>query len=121
MKKNDINGLLRDSFDKMCDEYIEMRNELAIKMYLLKAVNDDMPLKEVVQKYYIHEEPDTSLRDTPTSYKNIDGKILINRQDSMTYGTRMVLMERDIPYMDTRGYEDFKADVINFLMKGIEI
>ena len=116
-----VNGLLGESFDKMCDDIIERRNELAIKLFLIKAVTDDIPLKDVVRKYYIHEEPDRSLAETPTRYKYVDGRLLIGDKSMTTYSSRMILMERDIPYEEIKGYEDFKADVLNYLLKGIEI
>lgn len=112
-----------DSFDKMCKELEKTRTELAIKLYLIKAVSSNMPIEEVIQRYYIMEESDRSLTDNPACYKTEDGRVLIGNKNvnEMTYGARMVILEREEPCMDKRLCENFKAEILNYLLKGIQV
>lgn len=109
--KDELMKIMNDSFDNICKEVNKTRKELAIKLYLIKAVSSNMPIEDVIRRYYINEEPDRSLSDHYARY-NIN---------EMTYGARMVILEREEPCMDKGLCEDFKAEILNYLLKGIQV
>ena len=121
--KDELMKLVNDSFDNMCKEVNKTRKELAIKLYLIKAVSSNMPIDEVIRRYYINEEPDRSLSDGYARYKTEGGYTLIDKENinEMTYGARMVILEREEPCMDKRICEDIKAEILNYLLKGIQV
>ena len=121
--KDELMKLVNDSFDNMCKEVDKTRKELAIKLYLIKAVSSNMLIDDVIQRYYINEEPDRSLSDNHARY-NVEGwHTLIDNENinEMTYGARMIILEREEPCMDKRLCEDIKAEILNYLLKGIQV
>lgn len=112
---------LLDSTMQMAEHIAEKEGEIAIRLYLLQAVIENITLRQAFIKYKVQT---ATSRDIPTEYTDGYPTLVKKIKDNQLYNTydsyvKLVPREPvDELSIDWRGIE---SDFIDFLTKGLEI
>lgn len=112
---------LLDSTMQMTEHIAEKEGEIAIRLYLLQAVIENITLRQAFIKYKVQT---AATRDIPTEYTDGYPTLVKKIKDNQlfnTYESYIKLVPRepvDELSIEWRGIE---SDFIDFLTKGLEI
>lgn len=106
----------------MADDIAKKEAEIAIRLYLLRAVLENITLRQAIIKYKVQT---ASTSNIPKEYKDGYPTLIQKMQDNQlfnTYESYVRLVQRGpIDNAEEINWKDIENDFITFLTKGLEV